>query len=221
MASLPEHLSAAAIGEPLPREVVLAGQRRRVIDGATAVFARRGYAGATVEQLVAGSGVAVGSFYELFDGKEECFLAAFDLAVDAGRARVAEAIPAAAPFAEQVWAALGALVELIAADPAAARLALVEAQSAGPAALARHEALLDEAAAALRHGRATSPLAADLPPSLEDSVVGGIFWLLRRRLAIGDVEAIGGLLPELAKIIFDPYLGEDEAARALAAHSAA
>lgn len=219
MASLPEHLSAAPLGEPLPREVVLAGQRRRVLEGATAVFAKRGYNGATVEQLVAGPGVAVGSFYELFEGKEDCFLAAFDGIVDSARGQIAEAITAGAPFAEQVWAALVALLDLIAAEPLQMRLALVEAQSAGPVALARHEALLDEAAAALRHGRDTSPLAQDLPPSLEDSLVGGVFWLLRRRLAIGDVEAIGELLPELAQIIFDPYLGEAESARAIAAHA--
>jgi AcrR family transcriptional regulator len=213
MARLPEHLSAAPVGEPLAREVVLAGQRQRVVEAAGEVIAERGYHGATVGQIVAASGAAVGSFYGLFEGKEDCFLAAFDAAVEEARAEIGAALAGIDSFPEQVWAALRALLGLIVAEPRRARLVLIEAQSAGPAARERYDALLAELAPLLARGRDRRPEAAALPDSLEGSLLGGLSWLVRRNLGSGDLEPIGGLLPEMARLIFDPYLGESESER--------
>jgi AcrR family transcriptional regulator len=52
--------------------------RRRVIEGAVEVFSERGFAEATVSDVVARSGVSTGSIYHHFGGKGELFLAIWD-----------------------------------------------------------------------------------------------------------------------------------------------
>lgn len=207
MASLPEHLRPDPVGrERLPREVVAEHQRDRILDAATGVFAERGYQGATVDHIVAAAHVGVGSFYERFDNKGACFVAAYDRIAAAARARIVAALPAEAPWGESLVAGLGALLAAIEADPAAARLGLVEVHAAGPAALARHERNLDEAAAALRGGRAQGDVGADLPESLEFATVGGISWYLQQRLAAGEADEATALLPDLLEIVSEPFL---------------
>lgn len=198
-----------AIGrEPFPREVVVEHQRDRVIAAAIEVFAKRGYRGATVGNLVSAAKVGVNSFYSLFEGKEDCFLAVYDQIVAEGRERMVAAIPADADWPHRVTAILRALLELIEELPLAARIALVEVHTAGPAARAHHERDLEEVAALLRGGREHSPVAEELPASLEYATVGGLGWLLQQRIAIGEAAGIAKLLPEVLEIVVEPYLGE-------------
>lgn len=213
MATLPERLSARPVGrELLPREVVAMHQRQSIAAAAIAVFAKRGYQGTRIRHIIAAAKVGVGKFYELFENKEDCFLACFEMIVAEAREKVAAALPAE-PWSEQVLAALRVLLASIAEQPLAARVALAEVQTAGPEALARYEALTAEAAAFLRGGRAGSELAADLPDTFDEAIVGGLVWMLRQRVVIGETAQAEELLPEVAEIVLGPYLGEAEAAR--------
>ena len=49
-----------------------------ILDAATAVFARRGYAAATVDAVAERAGVAKGTIYQYFESKEELLFAVFD-----------------------------------------------------------------------------------------------------------------------------------------------
>ncbi|HWW67436.1 MAG TPA: TetR/AcrR family transcriptional regulator [Solirubrobacterales bacterium] len=217
MASLPEPLAKTAAGRhQLPREVVEEHQRDRIVDATIETFAKRGYQGTTVDHIVAAARIGVGSFYALFDGKEDCFLAVYDRIAAAARERIGAAAAAQATWPEQVCAALASLLELIAAEPLRARIVLAEAQTAGDSSFARHEAVLDEVALLLRPGRALSPRPEQLPPTLEEAIVGGVAWLLHQRLVMGELEGIEGLFPELALIALEPYLGEVEASALIA-----
>jgi AcrR family transcriptional regulator len=208
MASLPEHLMPRAIGrEPFPREVVVEHQRERVLEAAIEVFAKRGYRGATVGNLVSAAKVGVNSFYALFDGKEDCFLAVYDQVVGESRERMGAAAPAGADWPRQTTAVLRALLELIEERPLAARVALVEVHTAGPTARARHDRDLDAVASLLRNGREHSSVAGELPATLEYSTVGGLAWLLQQRIASGEAAGITRLLPEVLEIAVEPYLG--------------
>lgn len=199
----------SAIGqEPFPREVVVEHQRERVIGAALEVFAKRGYRGATVGNLVSAAKVGVNSFYSLFEGKEDCFLAVYDQIVAESREQMAAAVPAKAEWPVRVTAVLRALLELIERRPLAARIALVEVHTAGREARAHHEHDLDDVAALLRGGRELSPVPDELPDSLEYATVGGLAWLLQQRIAGGEAAAIGKLLPEVLEIVVEPYLGE-------------
>ena len=208
MASLPEHLRPSPVGrERLPREVVAEHQRDRILDAATGVFAERGYQGATVDHIVAAAHVGVGSFYERFENKGACFVAAYDRIAAAARERIVAELPGeASSWGERLVAGLRAVLAAIEADPAAARVALVEVHAAGPEARARHERNLDEAAAALRAGRAEGDVAADLPESLEFATVGGLSWYLQQRIAAGEAGEAAAILPDLLEIVSEPFL---------------
>ena len=80
----------------LPREVVARSQRDRLLEAAIRVVAEKGYAALTIGDLTGAAGVSRTTFYELFDGKEDCFLAAYDNAVDALVRRVTAAYEGAA-----------------------------------------------------------------------------------------------------------------------------
>jgi AcrR family transcriptional regulator len=212
MDSLPEHLLPVPVGrERLPKEVMQEHQRARVLDAAIEVFAKRGYQGTTVDHIVSAGKIGVGSFYALFGGKQECFLAAYRRIVAEGRLRIEEAIPADAAWPDRLLVGLRLLLETIEEQPLAARVALVEVQTAGTDALAEHARTLDEAASLLRAGREASPFGDELPATLEFATVGGLSWFLQQRIAAGQMDA-SALLPEVLEIVVEPYLGEQATA---------
>ncbi len=203
----------------LPANVVAEHQRERLLAATIAVVAKRGYRGTSVDHIVKAAKVGYVAFYDLFDGKEACFIAAFDRIAAETRAELAEVASPEAPWPEQICAALAKLVESIAADPGRARVGLVEVQAAGPAAFARYQRSIDTAIPKLREGRAFRPEAADLSDALEEGTIGGIAWIFHQRLVQGESAKIAGLLREAIQIALAPYLGEAEAQRIAAANS--
>ena len=62
----------------LPREVVAQSQRERMLEAMIRVVAKKGYAATTIADVTKAAGVSRTTFYELFEDKEACFLAAYD-----------------------------------------------------------------------------------------------------------------------------------------------
>lgn len=218
MVSLPEHLQAKPAGRHrLAPEVRAEHQRERVLDAAIGIFAEHGYQGTTIDDIVAAAKVGVGSFYDLFDNKPDCFVQAYERIVAEARERIAAAIPAEAGWPEQACAALRALLELIEAEPVRAKVALVEVQTAGPEALTRHEETVDSVIPLLARGRAENPALAELPSHLEEAIVGGLAWLLQQRLAQGEFEGVEAHLPDVLEIAVVPYIGREATASLIAA----
>ncbi len=213
-----QYLSQRLASKPSPRrggdrsdQALPAPQRERILDAAERLIAERGCAGTSIEAIVKEAGVSSVTFYEFFEGKEPCFVAAFDRAVDAGAeelARAAVGDPAAGglSWGEQIATGLRALTGLIRAEPERARLCLVEAQTGGPQLSVHFEAALDRVAAKLREGRALETAPADLPATHEEATAGALAWLLRERLETGKAEGLEALYPELIDIALAPYL---------------
>jgi len=222
MAQLPAHLQGASPGEGrLSREVLARHQRERVLGAVIPVFARRGYRETTVDDLLAAGKVGVGNFYTLFEGKEDCFLAAFDWVLGGARARMEAAYRGAEDWAEGAVLGLRELIVAICAEPVSARIVLVEAQAAGPAATARYEGLLDEATKLLRSGRRRGAVLADLPPHFESTAVAGLAYYLQQCLLGSRAPEPGALLAEVAPLVLGPILGSAELDRLLAAQPVA
>ena len=209
MTSLPTHLRGVPVGrEPLPREVMIEHQRDRVLGAAVGVFAKRGYQNTTVDHIVAAAHIGVGTFYSLFDGKEGCYLRAYEQILSTTREEVLARLPKDADWPSQARSVLATLLELIEAEPMAARLVLIEAQTAGPAALQRYEQTMDELIPLLARARALSPYAAELPARLEEAVLGGLAWFLQQRVAQGQFQGANAHLPDALEIVVEPYLGK-------------
>lgn len=209
-----QYLSQRLASKPAPKRgkgpapgVLAAPQRERILDATERLIAESGCAGTSIEAIVKAAGVSSVTFYEFFDGKEACFVAAFDRAVDAGADKLALAASGEElTWPEQIATGLRALTTLIATEPRRARLCLVEAQTGGAELSAHFEAALDRVAAKLRDGRALKTAPPDLPATHEEATAGALAWLLRERLERGDMEGLEALYPQLVDIALAPYL---------------
>jgi AcrR family transcriptional regulator len=66
----------------------------RLLDAAARTFARKGYAGASVEEIAESAGYSIGAVYSNFGGKQELFLELMSRRADRRRAAVAEILSA-------------------------------------------------------------------------------------------------------------------------------
>jgi AcrR family transcriptional regulator len=127
----------------LDRDVVEASQRTRLLEAIGRAVAERGYAGATIDDVVRRAGVSKKTFYDQFADKQECFLAAYETASEELLERVREAHAGEGDWLERTRAGIAAYLRWLAADPALARVFLIEVAAAGPRALERRERLRD------------------------------------------------------------------------------
>jgi AcrR family transcriptional regulator len=199
------------------REQVAHHQRERLIAGLAEAVAERGYAAVTLGDIVRHAKVSRRVFYANFEGKEQCFLAAFAVVVDHLRGLIADATAAEDEWPRQAIAALRAALAFFAEQPDLARLCLLESRTAGPAVAARFNEAVAELAAPLALGRAARPEGARLPDSTEDSTLGSLVSLAQRKVAAGEAAQLEAILSEGTELILLPYLGPAEAARLAAA----
>ena len=195
----------------LPRDFVAQNQRGRLGIAITQLVAKQGYPATSLNQIVKTAGVARHTFYEHFTGKEELFLSVFDQAAEGALRVTREALEAEpGPWEAKVRAGLAALLAHLAADLELARVCLIESQSAGLEVLARYEATMREFAAILRAGREGLAESNGFPESMEDIAVGGVVWMIDKRL-VEDPEHLEELLPRALEFVLTPYLGESAA----------
>lgn len=200
--------------QPVSRDAAAAEQRRRILEATADLLAEHGYQGTTLEMIVRQAKVGYATFYKHFADRDEAFLSLLDAATERTVGRMEAAYKREeGPWPDRVGAALGVLFEDVARHPNVARACLVEALTAGPEASARHEAALKRIAALLRPGRELNPRQAQLPTNLEETLAGGVVWVLSQRLIGGEAGKLRGLLPETLEFLLRPYVGEDEAAK--------
>jgi AcrR family transcriptional regulator len=199
----------------LPREFVDNNHRTRLLAGAIEAVAERGYIATTVTHITSKAQVSRGAFYRHFDHKQECFLAAYDVAVEWLAKEIDRALLPGESWAQGVKAVVARLLEIFAADQRLARLCTVEILLAGAPAEARYEATVDRLVVPLRAGRAECPLGAELPLHLEPTLIGGAISLIPRHLKAGLGDRLAEAAPELTEFLLAPYL-DAAAARQLA-----
>jgi AcrR family transcriptional regulator len=200
---------------PLSREFVARHQRERIIAALAAEAAERGYRAVTVAAVVKRAGIARNTFYENFSSKEECFLEAQKLACSRALQYVVEAAGEIDDWPRRVVAGLAAFLDFVIEEPALARTCMVESLAAGPASAAQQEESLQVFVSLFKLGRDVSPYGEELPESLEEAILGGVFWIVHQRLLVSADDEIRELLPGLAEFVLAPYIGV-EAARRLA-----
>lgn len=215
MRALPGKASRQPPGpEPVTRSEVAADQRRRILEATAELVAEHGYAEVTIEQVVRRARVGYATFYKHYPDKESAFLALLDAAIERTMYEVEEAYDGeSGAWPEKVAAGLGALLKEVSAHPAVARACLVEAPTASPEAAARHEAALARFVPLLHPGRELNPNSDRLPASLEETLIGGVLWVIDQRLIGGEADQLRALLPETLEFVLRPYVGEQEAAR--------
>jgi AcrR family transcriptional regulator len=202
--------------EPLSREFITRHQRARIVTALALETSEKGYRKVTVTDIVKRAAIARNTFYENFRSKEDCFLAAQEFAMSAALERVVTAAGELDEWPRRVRAGLAAFLEFVAEEPALARTCMVEALSAGPEAVKYYEESQQAFVSLFRLGRDVSPRGGDLPETMEEAIIGGVFWIVYQRLATVEVNDAPQLLPEVVEFALTPYLGA-ETARKVAA----
>ena len=186
-------------------------QRNRIHQAMVEVVSERGYPETRVVDVIGAAGVSRKTFYELFESKEDCFLATYDVLLENLLGEASEAFESrpADPWPERISAALGALLEHLSRHPDEARFAIVEVLAAGPKALARRDAALRQFTGFLESGRSESSV--DLPGITSVAVAGGINELLYSEILHGAAARLPSRLPDLMFWVTLPYLGAEAA----------
>jgi AcrR family transcriptional regulator len=195
------------------REQVAHHQRERLIAGLATAVAAKGYGAVTLTDITREARVSRRVFYENFESKEQCFLAAFDVVVAHLRELAGEAADGIQEWPARAVAATRAVLSFLASEPDLARLLLVESRGAGPAVLARFNEAVGELAPVVAQGREAREADRRLPDSTEDSVLGSLVTLVFRKVAAEETAQLGELLPECTEFVLAPYVGAEEASR--------
>jgi AcrR family transcriptional regulator len=182
----------------LSRDEVLASQRGRMLDAICQAVAEKGYARTAVADVIERAGVSRETFYEHFADKEECFLAAYELAAETLREAVAGSQPAeSADPLERYDHTMAAYLETMSRERAYARVFLIDVYGAGPAALSRRfrvfQAFVD-LIAEIFDARSAADRA------LCEALVGAVSSLVTIRVAVGEFDELPGLRSQIREI---------------------
>lgn len=196
----------------LSREFVVGNQRERLLDAMANVVAVKGYAATRVVDITDHAGVSRKTFYELFTDKEDCFLAAYDAITALLMDKLGRSLAAAGETWEaKVHALLGELLAFMAAEPAFARMCVVEVLGSGPRGLARRDAAV--AAFLPIIGALPEDAPADagrLSPVTPTFIVGGVLEVIANAIRRGETEALPDLEDDLTRLAFRAYLHPGE-----------
>jgi TetR/AcrR family fatty acid metabolism transcriptional regulator len=165
---------------PLPEN--REARRRAILESAVRVFAENGFFAARIRDIAAGAGVAEGTIYLYFDGKDDLLLTAFRDKVAEFCASVRDVLSSSLPFQERLSRFVAHQFESIEADPPLATVLLLESRQSskfyGGAVrdvLRSYAQAIDELLASGQHSGELRP-DADVP--------------LARRMLIGALEEI-------------------------------
>jgi len=127
----------------LSRDEVAASQRSRMLRAIAEAASDKGYATTVVADVVARAGVSRQTFYEMFTGKEQCFLEAYETCLRLIVGALERQVDSQLSPEEQLDRVLESYLDLLAAEPAVAKSCLIEIYAVGPRALALRQELTE------------------------------------------------------------------------------
>ena len=186
--------------------------RERVLWAMVEVVAERGYAGASVELVVARAGVSRRTFYRCFQSREACFGTIVDLGLERTIELISNAFERERTWQDGVRMALASLLTLFDSEPLLARVWLVESLGAGSWVLEHREHNLR----VLRSLVLSSwPVAEgwSSPPLAAEGVMGSVLGLIHSHLVMNKPGQLLELLGPLMGLVAGPYLSPRGVAR--------
>lgn len=186
-------------------------RREAILEAMVRVVGRGGYRAASVDEVTAEAGVSPATFERHFQGKDDCFLAAYDMLIERLLAEVQAGCDGELEWRDRIERGLCTIVERFAADADAARTAVVEVAAGGTEARQRQWDTLGRFAEYLEEG---SELAGEreLPGSIALMSAGAVSGVIFEELRAGRSAELPTLLPDLLFAVLVPYVGPREAA---------
>ena len=194
----------------MPREHVEQVQRDRLIDAFVQVVAERGYESAGIKVICKRAGVAFNTFYELFESKEQLFLAAYErgVAILFHEARAAS-LTGEMTWEERVRAGLEVILRTLAHNPDYAKFHAIEIHKAGAEAQERVDETFESAFRLFDNSPVASVVG--MPTEhLGPLVIGGIYTRMYFYIRIGRTADLPELLPVLTRFVLTAFTLRDD-----------
>ncbi len=184
----------------LPREQVVGSQRARLMRAMAEATAENGYVQTSVADVLRRARVSRETFYQQFSSKQDCFIAAYEQAASAVLAMLErESAFGEAPL-ERFSRGIELYLQTLAAEPAFARLFMVEVYAAGDEVLARRAQIQERFEQLMING-------ADAQSPGEQfacrALVAAIIAMVTARLAARDIDGLRALDKPLVELVHD------------------
>ncbi len=198
----------------------------RLVTAITATIAERGYADTTMVEIadraafeqgqpgtrvVDRAAASLSTFYGNFENKEAALLAAVEREREQSLATFRAAYEAEPEWPLALRAGIDALFGFLAAEPAAASVAIVDVFTAGHDALEAGDQTIQAFQIFLEPGH---ELAADRPPLVAEAVVNATYALVYGQIRQNRVQRLRELTPTAAFVQLAPFVGAPAACAA-------
>ncbi|RDI54056.1 TetR/AcrR family transcriptional regulator [Nocardia mexicana] len=185
---------------------VVHSQRMRMYFGVLEAVAERGYTATTVADIVARASVSRRTFYQQFQGRDDCFAAAFAMAVEhvVGQLDASIAGTPRTEWRTLIRTTLSEYLRVLADNSPCARALHIECLVAGPVVAEQRRqmktVLAHRMSAAFHIGRAAGEIPSDIPPEIFEALIGAVDDRIRDCLDGPGPAALPTLLPHLYQI---------------------
>jgi AcrR family transcriptional regulator len=178
--------------------------RERLVSASTDVIAENGYPNATIIEMAGRASASLSTFYGNFQNKEEALLAGLERTREQSLAAVDAAFTAAGSWPQAVRDGVDALFAFLASEPSAARVAIVDAFTAGPEGLEAGDQSIRAFRAFLEPGRKLVPETSELVSEVVGNALYSLAYVQIRR---GRTEQMRELTPTATFVALAPFTG--------------
>jgi AcrR family transcriptional regulator len=185
--------------------------RERLVTAITETIAERGYPDTTIVEIADRASASLSTFYGNFENKEEALRAALDREREQSVATFRAAYEAAPDWPLATRAGIDALFGFLAAEPAAASIAVVDAFTAGPTAFEAGDQTIRAFQVFLQPGLELAP---DQPLLVAEAVGNAVYALIYGRIRQNRIEQLRELTPTASFVQLAPFIGPDAACAA-------
>ncbi len=192
---------------------VVHSQRERILDAVANLSASKGYTAVTVKDIAEQAAVSLDAFYEHYAGKEDAFLVAYEVGHAKGLTIVEHAYDSAPDWRTAIRAAIAALFDFLASEPAFAHLSLVDARIATDRTAERASRGVSAYAQMLLPGFERARGRSGPPSVAVEAIIGGIFELCLSYTLQNRAAALSELVPRATYFALAPFVGAEEAGK--------
>jgi len=196
---------------PLTREEALEGQRGRLLAGIASAVAENGYGETTIAEITKRAGTSKRTFYEHFTDKQDCYLAAYERAVEYILSQMAAAMPTSSDWQELCRGALRQYLAILSVEPEFARAFIVEVARAGDRALDQRDVVHAQFASFIEAihavARQQDVRIAPLPQPVFIALVAAVNELVMTHVRKGRLEHLPELEDTVALLVNAQFLG--------------
>lgn len=161
-------------------------------------MAEQGYVGTSVADVIARAGTSRETFYEQFASKQECFIAAYELAAQKVLSELEREAASDGTALERFERAIRAYLEALASEPAFARLFMVEVYAAGDQVLESRDEIQKRFVELVKNA---SGARGPTERFACEALVAAVITMVTARLAARDIEGLRRLREPLTDLV--------------------